>query len=756
MDSTPNLALPYIFAAQAQKHVTHNEAIRNLDALVQLSVLDRDLSMPPTAPDDGQRFIVGPTPSGVWSGQAGKIAAFQDFAWMFYSPRVGWVVWVADEAKLLAWDGSQWTASGGTNNPTPLLGVNATADATNRLSVSASASLFNHDGADHRLTLNKAMAAHTASILYQDGFSGRAELGLAGDDDFHVKVSPDGTTWREAIVINRSTGGVRFPNTLRGAILDVKGDYGAVGDGVVNDTVAIQAALDAVGTAGGGTVHMPAGVYKTTDVLLLPSNVHLSGAGQATIIRNPAGALPSKAVGGTTVNATIASVGTVGARVSRLTIDHATHGTHTNGIQFGEAGATSRTSDAVAEHCQLLGADAHQYLLYVKLADRCKILNNRVVGKAAGVPTADVAGVEIFGADSCEVAGNSIKNCAEGIIVKTELLVAQSYCRNIDVHDNVVESCLNGISVSGTAGTGNEMVNIDIHDNAVSGCTNRGVTIGISALGVAKNLSLNSNVVRECNGGCVIIDNDVTTVTEGLVLANNTISQSGGAATGIICKNAKNLVLFGNLVAGLPYYGIDVLGGADVSLFNNTVFGSQQEALHIAAFAAAIPIRVHVISNNFSGYGANAARPGCYVNAGNEIVFVGNFFRYGAASSGAYAIDAQTGTNCTISNNVLAWATQSAAFVNGVGGRNNYGNAIWDRNANRVSHMFPREVGFSLDNTAILTEAIDIGGNIRLRNPQTPASAVAAGNQGTVKWDSGFIYVCTAANTWKRAALAAW
>ena len=55
MDSTPNLDLPYIAAAQAQKHVTHNEAIRALDAIVQLAVLDRDLAAPPASPGDGDR-----------------------------------------------------------------------------------------------------------------------------------------------------------------------------------------------------------------------------------------------------------------------------------------------------------------------------------------------------------------------------------------------------------------------------------------------------------------------------------------------------------------------------------------------------------------------------------------------------------------------------------------------------------------------------------------------------------------------------
>ena len=57
LDTTPNLGLPYIMAAQSQKHVTHNEALRALDAIVQLSVLDRDLAAPPGSPANGDRYI---------------------------------------------------------------------------------------------------------------------------------------------------------------------------------------------------------------------------------------------------------------------------------------------------------------------------------------------------------------------------------------------------------------------------------------------------------------------------------------------------------------------------------------------------------------------------------------------------------------------------------------------------------------------------------------------------------------------------
>ncbi len=246
MTDTPNLNLPYLLAAQAQKHVTHNDAIRALDCIVQLSVLDRNLATPPASPANGARYLVAASPTGAWAGQAAKIAAFQDAAWMFYAPKEGWLTWVADENILLVYDGAAWIASSGGgggvtdhgaltgladddhphyhNNArgdaryTPIapatLGVNATADTTNRLAVASAASLFNHTGTGgHQVKVNKATASDTASFLFQTGFSGRAEIGTTGDDDFHFKVSADGAIWNEAIRIDEATGSVSFPSS---------------------------------------------------------------------------------------------------------------------------------------------------------------------------------------------------------------------------------------------------------------------------------------------------------------------------------------------------------------------------------------------------------------------------------------------------------------------------------------------------------------------------------------------------------------
>ena len=202
MQQTPNLTLPYIMPSQAQKHVTHNEAIRMLDAVVQIAVLDRDLAAPPPEPAEGDRYLVAPGAADEWSGREGELAAFQDGAWAFFAPRTGWIVWLADEAKAVAFDGGDWVPVGADPLATPeMLGITATADSYNRLTVSSDGSLFTAAGGSHRMTLNKQASGDTASILLQTNYTGHAEIGLSGDDDLQFKVSPDGGSWATGLRI---------------------------------------------------------------------------------------------------------------------------------------------------------------------------------------------------------------------------------------------------------------------------------------------------------------------------------------------------------------------------------------------------------------------------------------------------------------------------------------------------------------------------------------------------------------------------
>src|SRR4051794_16023812 len=94
MTSTPHLALPLLAAAQAQKHVTHNEALASLDALVQLAVKERNRTGLPASPAEGDRFLVGAGATGAFANQEGNIALFDLGAWRFFTPRPGWLAYV--------------------------------------------------------------------------------------------------------------------------------------------------------------------------------------------------------------------------------------------------------------------------------------------------------------------------------------------------------------------------------------------------------------------------------------------------------------------------------------------------------------------------------------------------------------------------------------------------------------------------------------------------------------------------------------
>jgi hypothetical protein len=295
---TNHLKLPYIAAAQAQKHVTHNEALRLLDSAVQLAVLDSTLTEPPASPAEGDRYVVAAAATDAWEGHDGEVATWVDGAWMFAEPGEGWLAFDLAAEVLLVQLGGTWTefsSGGGMPESVEELGINATPDATNRLAVRSEAVLFSGidvgDGGsgDIRFVINKEADGDTASLLFQSGFDGRAEVGLVGDTDFVFKVSPDGDTWFEAIRIDKDTGlsAILYDNTASGL-----------------DATTIQEAIDEVadGMGGGGAV---ASVFGRTGAVVAAAGDYAasevdndSGVSGATV----KDALDALAAGGTEIN----------------------------------------------------------------------------------------------------------------------------------------------------------------------------------------------------------------------------------------------------------------------------------------------------------------------------------------------------------------------------------------------------------------------------------------------------------------------
>ena len=216
-DATPRLRLPYLAAAQAQKHVTVNEALSTLDGLVQTAVESATVAAQPSAPPDGALYILPAGRTGPeWAlHPVGTLLRHADDGWTPLAAGDGAVAYARDAKTLLVRTNGAWSplaqTLGQLQNLTRL-GLGAEADATNPLAAKLNKALFTAKPAgeggdgDLRITFSKDSAPDVLSLLFQSGYAGRAELGLIGDDDVQLKVSAEGVTWREAFRAESATG----------------------------------------------------------------------------------------------------------------------------------------------------------------------------------------------------------------------------------------------------------------------------------------------------------------------------------------------------------------------------------------------------------------------------------------------------------------------------------------------------------------------------------------------------------------------
>ena len=283
MENTTNLKLPLLIPNQSGKEITHNEALVVIDNILQNGVIDKDLATPPENPNSNDIYIVGKNAIGDWADKDKQIA-FYDNGWRFVKPREGFIFWVNDEDKLYTYNGSKWIEAvassssgntGGTSDAQELndlsdveitsagkydilqhdgtdfvntkslqqltmLGINATADSDNKLSVKSDYVLFDKSTDNSRVKVNKAASTDTASHLFQTNYGGRAEFGLIGNDDFTLKVSNDGETWNNAFVVDGTTGNIDF----KGEITKNGESIGGGSSGGINSSTTIIANND--------------------------------------------------------------------------------------------------------------------------------------------------------------------------------------------------------------------------------------------------------------------------------------------------------------------------------------------------------------------------------------------------------------------------------------------------------------------------------------------------------------------------------
>ena len=109
-EETPRLGLPLLAGGQAQKEVTHNEALVLMDALVQPVVQAIAPPAIPATPQPGQCWIVGNGAGGAWSGHDNAIACWTEGGWRFVTSLEGMGVWCLSDGLPARRAESGWIA----------------------------------------------------------------------------------------------------------------------------------------------------------------------------------------------------------------------------------------------------------------------------------------------------------------------------------------------------------------------------------------------------------------------------------------------------------------------------------------------------------------------------------------------------------------------------------------------------------------------------------------------------------------------
>lgn len=409
--------------------------------------------------------------------------------------------------------------------------------------------------------------------------------------------------------------------------------WGALGDGVHDDSTYILKTLDSAGRRGGGNVRLPIGTYFCTKTLMVPSYVKLYGDGIGkTIILNPAGGIHGHSNGGW-INASVGTVGTTHSTISDMTIDHVTNGTHTNGVALVPTGAHkgvipdgTPTTYAVVERVEVLGALTHQYLIWSLGGRHIKILNNIVDG---GQPTLSETsygqdGIEIYGGDDVLVQANTVMNIEGTGIWTFSDKTNQSVRVGVRIIDNYVTNSRSGIGGANSS----DAKHIHYKNNIVKNCWTTGISFNAINGVNLQDIQIVGNSVSDVATQGISMHGGVSSSTtdEGIVIRGNVVRNSG--LNGIIISNHSNVKIDGNVINGADrgiYISSSAPGAVNISMENNTITNSRKEGIYVY-FAN----QVEVINNIIKNYNLDQNNhSGIYFHAGNNFIAAGNIFKYG-------------------------------------------------------------------------------------------------------------------------------
>jgi hypothetical protein len=469
--------------------------------------------------------------------------------------------------------------------------------------------------------------------------------------------------------------------------------FGADRTGAVDALAAFNLAIAAAVNANGGTVYVPPGNYRISDVIKIPSKVHLKGAGKdlSKLVKT---AGPT-AGGGVGAYATVAMLGATNASVEDLWVDHATNGALVNGIALlrtnpaAETGPFCDTCDVL--NCRVTGFNSHQYMIWSHGAKNVRILFNDCDG---GVINYDAAspqeGIEVFGGENVVVAFNRVINIGtSGIYFGISTGVPGYFNKNVIASHNFIRNCEMGIYVNATwdaVGGLNFSENIQISSNQVNSCHLGHILLRYATAGAPANSVVFRNIAVTNNqiNADVLTNNPFTIqydmrdktgnaqvhnirIAGNQCLGGKSLNTAGDPSVapfqvrygqGIVVANNQCRNIGAGSDAAFLIHGDGSAIGEGVQLIGNTVDNCPRGVVLVRGVQ-----RCSVIGNRFSNYYTEAT--GTF----NAITLISadyanisdNRFKHAGTEIRAIQFD-QSSTEVTIGNNTLEYNPSLATY----------------------------------------------------------------------------------------------
>lgn len=383
-------------------------------------------------------------------------------------------------------------------------------------------------------------------------------------------------------------------------------DFGAIGDGITDDTGSIQTALD----SGAIAIYLPSGTYIVSSIVA--NQVKLFGEGIIKWKDNTSSPM-------ITLNGDGCSL----------------HGIVLDGNALGQTSSTAMVvttsaENLVVENCTFKNGRYKAFLSDVANSPGIAIRNNLFIDWGT-ITSCDVVS---FRSPRFIASGNRFENIGDGHCIRTGLLsgdptttpvsngtivgnvfyntlhvgvTCELYTQGLSITGNTFDTLNAGVKIESSGGT---QFDITIDGNVFKNLDGSGVGTSLNLTG--NNVIFSNNIVRDCAGVCDVGDNSV--------VSGNTFDNCGDVASATSAIRAttsafSKAVVTGNIVINSPYRAIE--GGADSIITNNVIKNTGDRAINLGG-ADRARVAQNIIDGCTYGIIANSTSNDLFIS-GNDV-----------------------------------------------------------------------------------------------------------------------------------------